>query len=75
MNDFSLGFAFGSVIVALITSPLLTYFGIIYLNLRRMEKQLSKPAEIKPDPNPEVIKTVEEAEKILKEHKQNVVQS
>lgn len=69
MNDFYLGFAFGSVIIGLVTTPFLTYFGIVFFNLRRMEKSLQKDAE-KPSPkiiiDDDVAKTVKEAEELLK---------
>ena len=43
MNDFTTGFLLGSLIIGLVTSPFLTYFGVIYFNFRRMDKKLSTP--------------------------------
>lgn len=76
MSEFNLGFAFGSLIVGILVTPFLMYFGMVYFNFRRMEKQIIKeqPKEIIPEPNPEVVSTVNEAEKILREHR-NVLQS
>ena len=48
MNEFELGFLIGSLITGIITTPFLMYFGIVYLNIRKIEKQLSfkKPTPV-----------------------------
>ena len=61
MNDFELGFLIGSLILGTITAPFLTYFGVIYLNMRRMEKQLSAKT-----PTPKVIPDDETSELLKK---------
>lgn len=77
MSEFYLGFAFGSIIIGAIVTPFLTYFGMVYFNIRRMEKNLIRESkkEINSEPNDEIKNTVYDAEKLLREHKQNVVQS
>lgn len=73
MTDFLLGVAFGGMIVGTILSPFLIYFGIVYLNLRKMEKQLAKETE-KPEPRIEVdektVELIQKAEKIIIESKE-----
>ena len=64
MNEFQLGLVFGSLIVGIITTPFLVYFGIVYLNIRKMEKQLSvktpTPVKIPHDETKEILKKATE---------------
>lgn len=68
LSEFLTGFAFGALIIGLITTPFLMFFGIVYFNLRRMENQLTKESE-KPEPTVEIDKdvfdTVKEAESLI----------
>lgn len=45
MSEFYLGFAFGGLIIGIILAVPLTYFGMVYWNLRRMEKTLQEQAK------------------------------
>lgn len=76
MNDFQIGFAFGSLIIGLISTPFLVYFGAHFFHLRNMEKQIIKETqkEIPDIVDPEVKKTLDEAKKII-EGLKNVNQS
>jgi len=68
MTEFLLGFTIGSLVVGIIATPFLMFFGITYLNVRRMEKQMAKEMA-KPLPtiqvDEDVAKTVYEAEKLI----------
>lgn len=70
LNDFQLGFLIGSLIVGIITTPFLTYLGLVYLNLRKMEDRLVKetPKEIKAKVDDETLNALADADKILKEN-------
>lgn len=63
-----MGLVFGSLIVGIITSPFLVYFGKIYLNIRKLDKQLQK--QLKNNtffvPDEETQKLLKEAENLLK---------
>lgn len=67
MNEFYIGLAFGMMIIALITLPFLLYFGMIWHNIRRMEKlataQMNKEIPIPEDP--ETMELIQKAEEIL----------
>lgn len=76
MEDFTLGLAFGVLLTSVITTPFLTYFGIIYINLRRMEKKLDKEInkrDIEIIPEVETIDAIRQAEEILAKRKEIVV--
>lgn len=64
MEDFILGLIIGVLVTAIIFIPFITYFGIIYINLTRMEKRLSKQQNVIPhDTDTEF--AIKQAEKIL----------
>ena len=74
MSEFYLGVLIGAIVTGIVATPFLTVFGIVFFNVRRMEKQLSKEIQKPEKPvvmDEETAKTVNEAEQILKDFKQN----
>lgn len=65
MTQFELGFITGLLVMGLILTPFLTYFGIVFYNNLRMEKIIKKRKDVSFVIPEEDVKLIEEAEKIL----------
>jgi len=67
MNDFEYGLLIGSSIIGAITIPLVTYFGLIYFNLRNLEKSIidANKDEYTFVPDDETAQALKDAEEIL----------
>ena len=70
MDDFTNGFLIGSLIIGIVTTPFLVFFGGTYFNILRMEKHFLKESkkEIDSTPDPETLKLIAEAEKLLEQN-------
>lgn len=67
-EEFEFGFTTGLLVMGLILSPFLTYFGAVFYNNFRMEKIIKKRKDVNFEIPKEDVELIMEAEKILSKH-------